>query len=168
MQPSGNTTRYLEDSTGESPLWEVILSLVERDLAQRRERKLFVEVENETGSYRKEIGELSAEERQALHPGLGGRVAEGLLDRHLAEQGCVDLVEKRRTYTKKIQDLTPDDLPALVEADRWKAEEERELAEFVRDARADLERLPVVENTNGDRPLATRVAGLIAGRSRAS
>ena len=69
--------------------------------------------------------------------------------RHLAEQGYVDLVDKRRTYTKKLEDLTHEDLPALVEADRWRAEEEqekeRERVEFIQEARADLEQLLVVE-----------------------
>ena len=76
-------------------------------------------------------------------------VLEWLLDRYLAEHGYVDLADKRRAYTKKIEELTPEDLPALVEAERQKVEEEhrreRERAEFVREARAGLERLRVVE-----------------------
>jgi hypothetical protein len=77
---------------------------------------------------------------------------EQLLDRYLAEQGNVDLVKKRRVYTKKIQDLTPEDLPALVEADRRRVEEsqeERERADFIREARADLERLRVTSSPSG-------------------
>jgi hypothetical protein len=71
---------------------------------------------------------------------------EQLLDRCLAEQGNVDLVTQRRVYTKKIQDLTPEDLPALVEADRRRVEEsqeERERADFMREVRAGLARLRV-------------------------
>ena len=150
-QPIGNIASCPDHPTreraGDSSLWERILDLIERDLAERRGRKTFVEVRGETGSCRKEIGELSAAERRGLHPALGERVAERLLDRYLAQQGCVDLADKRRAYTKKIEELTPEDLPALVEADRQKVEEEhrreRERAQFVRDARADLERLPV-------------------------
>jgi hypothetical protein len=77
---------------------------------------------------------------------------EQLLDRYLAEQGNVDLVKKRRVYTKKIQDLTPEDLPALVEADRRRVEEsqeERERADFIREARAGLERLRVTSSPSG-------------------
>jgi hypothetical protein len=150
---------------GEPSLWERILDLVEQDLAERRGRETFVEVlEGDRSSCRKEIGELSAEERRGLDPALKECVAERLLDRHLAEQGRVDLVEKRRAYTKKVRDLTPDDLPALIEADRWRIEVERERAEFVRDARADLERLPIVAAEEDARPVAARVAGLLARR----
>jgi len=77
---------------------------------------------------------------------------EQLLDRYLAEQGNVDLVKKRRAYTKKIQDLTPEDLPALVEADRRRVEEsqeEREQADFIREVRAGLERLRVTSSPSG-------------------
>jgi hypothetical protein len=72
---------------------------------------------------------------------------ERLLDRHLAEQGRVDLVERRRPYTSEIRDLTPEDLPALIEADRLRAEEEyhRGRTEFVREAQADLEQFFVAE-----------------------
>jgi hypothetical protein len=126
---------------------------------------LFVEVRDGGGVVcRKEIGELSAAERRGLDPSLKEIVVERLLDRHLAEQGRVDLVEKRRAYTKKVRDLTPDDLPALIEADRWRVEVERERAEFVRDARADLERLPIAAAEEDARPLAARVAGLFARR----
>ncbi len=150
---------------GEPSLWERILDLVEQDLAERRSRETFVEVlDGDRSPCRKEIGELSAEERRGLDPALKERVAERLLDRHLAEQGRVDLVEKRRAYTKKVRDLTPDDLPALIEADRWRIEEERERAEFVRDARADLERLPIVAAEEDARPMGARVAGLLARR----
>lgn len=157
MQTAQDKTQNPENDTVlESPLWREILALVERKLADRRDRKLFVEVEGADGSLRKEIGELTVEERRGLHPYLGGHVAEELLDRHLAEQGCVDLVETRRTYTKNIRDLTPEDLPAILEADRWRAEVEQDLAEFVRNARADLERLPVDDAIH--RPLVARVS----------
>ncbi len=138
------------DRSEERLLWDRILGLLEQDLARRRDARLFVEVPEESGSYHeKEIGELSASERQGLHPALKEHVAERLLHRYLAEQGYVDLVERRRPYRKNVRDLTPADLPALVEADRQRSEEEhrkeRERAEFVREARAGLERLRVVE-----------------------
>jgi hypothetical protein len=135
-------------------LWGQILGLIEQDLEERRSRKLFVEVAaktaarpDESGSCEKEIGELSAEERQSLHPVLREHVMERLLDRHLAEQGRVDLVERRRPYTREIRDLTPEDLPALIAADRLRAEEEyhRGRTEFVREAQADLEQFFVAE-----------------------
>lgn len=135
-------------------LWNRILGLIEQDLEERRSRKLFVEVAAETaarpgesGSCEKEIGELSAEERQSLHPVLREHVMERLLDRHLAEQGRVDLIERRRPYTSEIRDLTPEDLPALIAADRLRAEEEyhRGRTEFVREAQADLEQFFVAE-----------------------
>jgi len=132
-------------------LWERILGLLEQDLAERRDEKLVVEVQDgESGSsYEKEIGELSASERRSLPPALSGHVAERLLERYLAEQGYVDLLERRRAYTKKIEDLSPEDLPALIEADRQKAEEEhqkgRERADFAREARAGLGRIHVLE-----------------------
>ncbi len=133
----------------EHSLWERILTLLEQDLARRRDAKVVVEVSGESGPHEKEIGELGTSERQSLHPALGEHVAERLLDRYLAEQGYVDLLERRRAYTKKIEELVPTDLPALVEADRQRAEEEcrkeREKAEFAREARADLERLRVLE-----------------------
>lgn len=91
--------------------------------------------------------------RRGLYPVLRERVMERLLDRYLAGQGYVDLVKKRRAYTKKIGDLAPEDLPTLVEADRQRAEEERQeergRAEFVQEVRADLERLPVIELVEG-------------------
>ena len=129
-------------------LWARILGLIEQDLEERRSRTLFVEVRDESGSScEKEIGELSAEERRSLHPVLREHVVERLLDRHLAEQGRVDLLERKRPYTREIRDLTPEDLPALIEADRLRAEEEyhRERTEFVREAQADLEQFFVAE-----------------------
>jgi hypothetical protein len=129
-------------------LWDRILGLIEQDLEERRSRKLFVEVRDESGSCEKEIGELSAEERRSLHPVLREHVMEQLLDRHLAEQGRVDLLERRRPYTRELRDLTPEDLPALIEADRLRAEEEeyhRGRTEFVREAQADLEQFFVAE-----------------------
>ena len=66
---------------------------------------------------------------------------ERLLDRHLAEQGSVDLLERGHPYTRAIRDLTPEDLPALIEADRLRNEVEyhRGRAEFVREVQAHLE-----------------------------
>ena len=145
--PVENAARSLGYATRE--VWDQILGLIERDLDERRSRKLFVEVRGESGPSQKEIGEVSAEERKSLHPTLREYVVEQLIDRYLAEQGRVDLVEKRRAYTKKIQDLTPEDLPALVEADRLRIKEEHrkehERAEFVQEVRADLRKLPVLE-----------------------
>ncbi len=130
-------------------LWDRILSLIEQDLEERRSRKLFVEVAagtaarpGESGSCEKDIGELSAKERRSLHPVLREHVMERLLDRHLAEQGRVDLLARRHPYTRELRNLTPEDLPALIEADRLRAEEEyhRGRTEFVREAQADLEK----------------------------
>ena len=137
-----------EERVGDPSLWDRILGLLEQDLAECRSRQLFVEVQDESGSRRKEIGELSASERQSLPPTLREHVVERLLDRYLAEQGRVDLADKRRAYTKKTQDLTPADLPALIEADRLRAEEcrkERELAELAQDVEEDLDQLHVIE-----------------------
>ncbi len=67
-------------------LWDRVLELIDQDLAERRSRKLFVEVRGEEpGSCRKEIGELSTSERRSLHPTLREHVVERLLDRYLAE-----------------------------------------------------------------------------------
>ncbi len=145
MNQSIENTAHSPDHATRRSLWDRILGLIEQDLNERRSGKLFVEVPGESSSGQKEIGELSTAERRSLHPALREYVAERLLDRYLAEQGCVDLVQRRRTYTKKIQDLTPEDLPALVEADRQRDEEESERAEFVREAQADLERLFAAE-----------------------
>jgi len=164
-QPTEDITYCLDEPTREPSLWERALGLVEQDLAGRRNEELFVEVRDGDGVVgRKEIGELSVAEPRGLDPALKESVAERLLDRHLAEQNRVDLVEKRRAYTKKVRDLTPDDLPALIEADRWRVEVERERAEFVRDARADLERLPIVAAEDDALPPAASVAGLLARR----
>ena len=133
---------------GTHDLWDRILGLIERDLEERRSRRLFVEVRGESGSCEKEIGELSAEERRSLHPVLREHVVERLLDRHLAEQGRLDLLERRRhPYTRDIRDLTPEDLPALIAADRLRNEEEyrRGRTESFREARADMEQLFVAE-----------------------
>ena len=163
-QPVENTAYCLECTTqersGDPSLWDRILGLIEQDLAERRDRELFVEVAArmdgrpaESGSYRKEIRELSASERRSLHPDLREQVAEQLLDRYLAEQGYVDLADRRRAYTKKIEALTPQDLLALIEADQQRTEEERqkerERAEFIQEVRADLERLLVIELVEG-------------------
>jgi hypothetical protein len=140
LEPVENTA-HNPDATHD--LWYRILGLIQQDLEERRSRKLFVEMRAESGSCEKEIGELSAEERRSLHPVLREQVVERLLDRHLAEQGHVDLLERRHPFTREIQSLTPKDLPALIAADRLRAEEEhhRGRTEFVREAQADLERL---------------------------
>lgn len=104
-------------------LWNRILGLLEEDLAQRRRARVFVRVRGESGIQLKEVGELSISERRSLDPDLREYAVEQLLDRYLAEQGCVDLVKNRRHYTKSIQDITPQDLSALVEAERYKAED---------------------------------------------
>ena len=66
----------------------------------------------------------------------------------LAASGVREYVS-RHEYDGRIEDLSPDDLPALIEADRQKTEEEhqkgRERADFARDARAGLERIHVLE-----------------------
>ena len=145
-QPIENATYGPDGATHD--LWDRILGLIEQDLEERRSRKLFVEVRDESGSScEKEIGELSAEERRNLYPVLREHVVERLMDRHLAEQGRVDLLERRRPYTREIRDLTPEDLPALIAADRLRAEEEhhRGRTEFVREAQADLEQFFVAE-----------------------
>lgn len=135
--------------TEPSSLWSRILAMVEEDLSERRSTRHFVEVAGEFGPCRKEIGDLSTEERRGLHPAMREQIAERLLDRYLAEEGRVDLADKRHAYTKRLEDLTSEDLPALVEADRWRVEEEREKererAEFVRAAREDLDSLAVIK-----------------------
>ena len=126
------------------PLWSQILGLLEEDLARRRNAKVLVKVRSESGTYLKEINELSVSERRSLDPAVREYVAEQLLDRYLAEQGYVDLIEKRRPYAKKIQDITAQDLPALLEAERYKVEEHekrREREQFVRDLQEDLDQL---------------------------
>ena len=124
-------------------LWDRILGLLEEDLARRRERKTFVKMADGTGSY-EEIGDLSTEQLRRLDRGLHGWVAEQLLDRYLAKGGFVDLLGRRHAYTKRTEDLVPEDLPALVAADRAKAEEYsegRDRASFAAEVHQDLERL---------------------------
>ena len=130
-------------------LWERILTLLEDDLACRRERKIYVRVPDGAGSYA-EIGDLSTEQLRSLDGGLHGWVAEHLLDRYLAEGGYVDLLGKRHAYTKRIDDLLPEDLPALVEADRVRVAEnldELDRARFAADVNRDLAWLAAVEYT---------------------
>jgi hypothetical protein len=125
-------------------LWNRILGLVEQDLEESRSRKLFVEVRGESDSCEKVIGELSTEEPQCLHPNLREHVVEQLLNRQLAEQGLVDLLQRRHPYTREIRDHTPEDLPALIEAYRLRDEVEyhRRRTEFVREAKAQLSSSP--------------------------
>jgi hypothetical protein len=110
-------------------LWDQIIRMLEQELDRRRSRRLFVTLIGESGPYQKEIGELSVPERRGLTPALGEYVAEQLLERYLAEQGSVDLFERRHAYTKHIRDLTPTDLPALIEAERCRVEEYQERRE---------------------------------------
>ena len=95
-----------ETSETKRSLWERILALLEKDLAERRDGKVFVEVLEESGPYRKEIGELSGAEMRGLEPRLRIHVVNQLLERYLAEQGLVDLLNGRHLYTKDIRDLT--------------------------------------------------------------
>jgi hypothetical protein len=132
-------------------LWDRIIGLLEQELDWRRRRKLFVTLKGESSSYQKEIGELSASERRSLAPALREHVADQLVERYLTEQGSVDLLERRHAYTKHIRDLSPTDLPALIEAERHRVEEhqeKRERAEFVEVVRSDLERLQLVAGTD--------------------
>jgi hypothetical protein len=94
-------------------LWNRILGLLEQDLAERRGTRVIVEVQGRSGSYQKEIGKLCTAELRSLDPVVQEHVMEQLLDRYLAEQGYVDLIERGHASTKKIQDLTPADLPSL-------------------------------------------------------
>ena len=133
-----------------SPLWELVLGLIEEVLSRRASTKLFVKVpDEESGPYRKEIADLSAEERRRLHPYLARRVAEMLLDRYLARQGYLDLLERRSVSRKKLGELLPEDLPALIEADRQMIEETQrthsERTKFFEEALAGWEDLPVLE-----------------------
>jgi hypothetical protein len=116
-------------------------------LAQRRSARVFVRVRGESGIHLKEVGELSISERQSPDPDLREYVVEQFLDRYLAEPGCVDLVNNTRHYTKRIQEIAPQDLPALAEAERYKAQEHekwQEREEFVREVQQDLERLQLI------------------------
>ena len=138
---------YTESDGRGLSLWDQIIGLLNQELDCRRSRKLFVTLQGESGPYQKEIGELSLTERKSLAPALRGHVADQLLERYLAEQGSVDLLERRHAYTKHIRELTPTDLPALIEAERHREEEhqeERERAEFVEVVRSDLEQLQLV------------------------
>jgi len=146
-------------------VWERILALLEEDLAERRRksnRKTFVEVSGESGSCRKEIGELVSAELRSLEPGLRERVAEQLLDRHLAGKGRIDLLDGKHPYTKDIRDLTPEDLPALIRADWEKAEayrDKHEREEFIRKVQEDLNGLCVTELRRcGDEAKAKQMA----------
>jgi hypothetical protein len=73
-----------------------ILPLPEEDLTELRHIKVFVEVRGGSGPDRKEIGELSRAEMRTLEPGIRIRVVNRLLERYLAEQGHLDILEERR------------------------------------------------------------------------
>ena len=146
---AGPDSYQSQAQTGNPSLWSRILALLGEDLAERRERKILVRVPDGTGLYA-EIGDLSTEQLRSLDSGLHGWVAEQLLDRYLADGGFVDLLGRRRAYTKRIEDLVPEDLPALVEAERVKVEEhleELDRARFASAVRGDLERLVAIEYT---------------------
>jgi hypothetical protein len=100
---------------GNRTLWERILELLVENLVERRDRRLVVELRGEDSPYEKEIGDHSASELRSLDPELRARVAELLLDRYLAQQGRVDLLKGRRAYRRDIRDLTPEDLPAVLQ-----------------------------------------------------
>ena len=57
-------------------LWDRIIGLLEQELNWRRSRRLFVTLKDKSGSYQKEIGELSALERRSLAPGLSEYIAD--------------------------------------------------------------------------------------------
>jgi len=142
-EPSGEETQPKELS-----LWDRILRLVEEELAERRSRRVFVRVLDGSLSYEKEISELSQEELRGLDPELHAQVAEQLLERYLADEGYVDLLEKRCVYSKRVEDLSPQDLPAVIEAECYSAKEHREEHErkrFVREVHEDFRRLPFTE-----------------------
>lgn len=129
-------------------LWDRVLELLEEDLAERRDSRIMVEVRGEFGIRRKEIAELSPAERRSLDPEIREYVAEQLLDRYLAQQGRVDLLEARCAYTKNFRELTPEDLPALIKADQHRADEYRRAQryeQFIRRMREELDRFRVVE-----------------------
>jgi hypothetical protein len=135
---------------GKRTLWERILVLLEEDLSKRRDMRVMVEVTSKDGSCLKEVGELSSLEIGNLDPGQRERATELLLDRYLAEQGRIDLLKRRRAYTKNIRDLTPADLPALIEAERLEIEESRddyERKDFIMEVQHDLDHLQIVEST---------------------
>jgi hypothetical protein len=129
-------------------LWDRIFELLEEHLGERRDKRIMVELRGEFGIRRKEIAELSPAERRSIDSELGEYVAEQLLDRYLAQQGRVDLLEARRAYTKNLRELTPEDLPALMKADQYRVDEYRraqEDGEFIRRMREELDRLRIVE-----------------------
>ena len=129
-------------------LWDRVLELLEEDLVERRDKRIMVEMRGEFGIRRKEIAELSPAERRSLDPELREYVAEQLLDRYLAQQGRVDLLEARRAYTKNLRELTPEDLPALMKADQYRADERRRAREHeqsIRQMREQLDELRVIE-----------------------
>jgi hypothetical protein len=77
---------------------EGILAVVEEDLVERPHSKVFVDVSGECVPYHKEIGELSQAEMKTLEPSLRIRVVNRLLERYLAEQGHLNILEGRRPY----------------------------------------------------------------------
>jgi hypothetical protein len=141
-------TNNTQTGQAKRTLWERILELLEENLVERRVRRLYVELRGECGPYQKEIGELSTPEIRNLEPWSRERVVEYLVDRYLAARDRVDLLGRKRAHTKNIQDLTSEDLPAVLEADRYRADEhrtERERADFVRQVVEEMDSLFIVE-----------------------
>ena len=87
-----------------------ILAVVEEDLVERPHSKVFVDVSGECVPYHKEIGELSQAEIRSLEPELRTRVVNRLLDRYLAEQGHLNILEGRHPHTKDIRHIAPANL----------------------------------------------------------
>ena len=91
MSMSTTETREAKRSNREG-----ILAVVEEDLVESPHSKVFEEVPGGSGPDRKEIGELSQADMRTLEPGLGIRMVDRLLERYLAEQGHLDILEERR------------------------------------------------------------------------
>jgi len=93
MSMSTTETREAKRSNREG-----ILAVVEEDLVERPHSKVFVEVSGESVPYHKEIGELSQADMRTLEPSLRIRMVNRLLERYVAEQGNLDILERRRPY----------------------------------------------------------------------
>jgi len=105
MSMSTTETREAKRSNREG-----ILAVVEEDLVESPHSKVFEEVPGGSGPDRKEIGELSQADMRTLEPGLGIRMVDRLLERYLAEQGNLNILEGRHPHTKDIRDIAPANL----------------------------------------------------------